>query len=148
MDNTAEKETGPARTFAEMIRLNRKTLFLHTITGRRVTVAAGLAAVFTAIVTKDVGLAAACGALLPPAILGRLAGENAYRLSPGFHVAALAFALTFSSTFGLLKFQKNTLHSLPEMDPNKTVVTTAKKALCDGRYGWIAVTGQKLNCGG
>jgi hypothetical protein len=153
MDNTAEKETGPARTFAEMIRLNRKTLFLHTATGRFLTLAAGVAAVVTSVATSNVGLAAACGALLVPALAGRIVGRHAGTISPRSYAAILALTFAYPATIGVLKDQFNNrrthFQSLTEMKPDTIVTTTAKEHYCapEQKKGWIEVKGLKLNCG-
>lgn len=153
MDNTAEKETGPARTFRDMMKLNKETLFLHTATGRFVTLAAGAAAFVTTVATRDVGLATACGALIVPAMAGRIMGRHAGTISPGSYAAILTLTITLSAAIGELKDQANNkrarFQSLTEMKPDTTVITTAKQHFCapEQKRGWIEVKGQKLNCG-
>lgn len=152
MDNTAETPTKAAGIF----KLGQPA-FLHTATGRCVTFAAGCAAMFTALATKDAGLAAACAALIPPAVVGGLIGKfsEARRLDD-----ALFFVVfTYSAVLGGVTIQqKHTreqqdqqqahIHSLPEMNPDMPVTTTAKEHFCGQQTtGWIEVKGQKLNCG-
>jgi hypothetical protein len=98
-------------------------------------------------------LAAACGALLVPALMGRIVGRHAGTISPGIHATILALTFANLATIGALKDQFNNrrahFQSLTEMKPDTIVTTTAKQHFCapEQKKGWIEVKGQKLNCG-
>ncbi len=132
MDNTAEKSTEPARTFAEMIRLNNTPLFLHTLKGSVLTSITGWAALVTAMITQDAGLAAACGALFFPAGIGAMTIADT-KAANNLLVNGAAFggALALSAFMGYITVSGNNyrayVQSLPEMSPD-TIIT---KIQCD-----------------